>query len=285
MQYLKADTNTEVLIGPVVAVGDGFTPVTTLSASTADEAELIKYGGATALTTTSISASAMTAITGADGYYTLDLSTGNTDTEGFLTVLFNDDSLCLPVRHDFQVVNANVYDSLFAAATTDYLQVDTIQAAGTAWASGAITASSLASSAITSAKIASGAITSTGIAASAIGASQLATGAITSTKFAASAINAAAIAADAITAAKIATDAIGSDELATGAVTKIWAQIVETVGSRTAQQALSIILAAVAGVTADAGATIKDAAGTNTRISATINGSNERTAMTLTPSS
>ena len=94
-----------------------------------------------------------------------------------------------------------------------------------------------------------------------------------------------AITAGWLTAAGIATDAIGSDELATSAVTKIWAQIVETVGSRTAQQAMSLILAAVAGVTTDSGATIKDSAGTNTRISATINGSNERTAMTLTPSS
>lgn len=132
MQYIKADTNTEVLIGPVVAVGDGFTPVTTLSLSTADEAEIIKYGGATPLTVTSISANGFAAITGADGYYTLDITTGNSDTEGFLTVLINDDSLCLPVRVDFMVVNANVYDSLFAAATTDYLQVDTIQVSGTA---------------------------------------------------------------------------------------------------------------------------------------------------------
>jgi hypothetical protein len=134
MQFLRADTNTEVLIGPVVAVGDGFTPVTTLAPGTADEAELIKYGGATALTVTDISASTMAAITGADGYYTLDISTGNTDTEGFLTVLFNDDSLCLPVRHDFMVVNANVYDSLFGAATTDYLQVDAVQISGGATA-------------------------------------------------------------------------------------------------------------------------------------------------------
>lgn len=134
MQYLRADTNTEVLIGPAVAVGDGFTPVTTLSLSTADEAEIIKYGGATPLTVTSISANGFAAITGADGYYTLDITTGNSDTEGFLTVLINDDSLILPIRVDFMVVNANVYDSLFAAATTDYLQTDAIQFAGTAYA-------------------------------------------------------------------------------------------------------------------------------------------------------
>lgn len=132
MQYLKADTNTEVLIGPAVAVGDGFTPVTTLSLSTADEAEIIKYGGATPLTVTSISANGFAAITGADGYYTLDITTGNSDTEGFLTVLINDDSLILPIRVDFMVVNANVYDSLFAAATTDYLQTDVAQWLGTA---------------------------------------------------------------------------------------------------------------------------------------------------------
>ncbi|MHA2067291.1 MAG: hypothetical protein ACXABY_23230 [Candidatus Thorarchaeota archaeon] len=130
MIYLRADTNTEVLIGPAVAVGDGFTPVTTLSTSGADEAELIKYGGSTPLTTTSISASAMTAITGADGYYTLDLSTGNTDTEGFLVVAFNDDSLILPIRHEFHVLNANTYDALFDAAGTDTLQVDLTQIVG-----------------------------------------------------------------------------------------------------------------------------------------------------------
>lgn len=130
MQYLKADTVTEVLIGPVVAVGDGFTPVTTLTIAAADEAEIIKHG---ATTVTAITGT-LAAITSADGYYALDLVTGDVDTEGRLTILINDDSLCLPVRHDFMVVNANVFDSLFAAATTDYLQVDNVQHLGTAFA-------------------------------------------------------------------------------------------------------------------------------------------------------
>ena len=130
MQYLKADTVTEVLIGPVVAVGDGFTPVTTLTIAGADEAEIIKHG---ATTVTAITGT-LAAITSADGYYVLDLVTGDVDTEGRLTILINDDSLCLPVRHDFMVVNANVFDSLFAAATTDYLQTDTVQWLGTACA-------------------------------------------------------------------------------------------------------------------------------------------------------
>ena len=251
MQYLRADTNTEVLIGVVVAVGDGFTPVTTLDPSTADEAELIKYGGSTPLTTTSISASTMTAITGADGYYTLDLSTGNTDTEGFLTVLFNDDSLCLPVRHDFQVLNANVYDSLFAAAATDYLDTNIVQAAGTAWASGAITASALGADCITAAKIGD----------------------------------------DAFSAEHFATDAIDANAFATDAVSEITAAIkalvVESQGSITFGQAMSLILAFASGEASGqdtATAVFKSPNGVATRITATTDGSGNRTAVTPSPS-
>lgn len=127
MQYLKADTSVKVVIGPAVAVGDGFTPVTTLSLSTADEAEILKHD---ASAVTDISGNTFAAITSADGYYNLTLTAGQLDTEGMLTVLINDDSLCLPVRHDYMVVNANVFDSLFAAATTDYLQVDNVQVSG-----------------------------------------------------------------------------------------------------------------------------------------------------------
>lgn len=128
MQYLKADTSVKVVIGPVVAVGDGFTPVTTLALTTADEAEIMKHDAAAV---TSIAGNTFAAITGADGYYNLTLAAAQLDTEGMLTVLINDDSLCLPVRHDYMVVNANVFDSLFAAASTDFLQVDAVQLAGT----------------------------------------------------------------------------------------------------------------------------------------------------------
>lgn len=102
---------------------------------------------------------------------------------------------------------------------------------------------------------------------------------------AANVLTATAIAADAITAAKIATDAITNDELAASAVDEIWAKVCETNGSRTAQQILSIALAALAGETSAGGATFSDPTGTNTRITATVNASNERTAITLAPSS
>jgi hypothetical protein len=123
MIYLKADTAVEILVGPAVAVGDGFTPVTNLVGASADEYELIKYNGATALTAAAPT-NALAAITGADGYYSLELAIGDVGTEGPLWLVINDDSLILPIRHEFMVVNANVYDSLFAAASTDLLQVD-----------------------------------------------------------------------------------------------------------------------------------------------------------------
>lgn len=126
MLYLKADTITEVTIGPAVAVGDGFTPVTSLVGSTADEFEIIKHGA----TSTTTIAGTLAAITGADGYYALDLSATDTDTEGRLVLLINDDSLILPIKHEFMVVNANVFDSMFAAAGTDQLQTDVTEIVG-----------------------------------------------------------------------------------------------------------------------------------------------------------
>jgi hypothetical protein len=65
---------------------------------------------------------------------------------------------------------------------------------------------------------------------------------------------------------------------------KIEAQVIETEGSYTVGQALSVLLAVLAGVTSNSGATIKTPNGAATRVVATVNASNERTAMTLTPS-
>lgn len=92
-----------------------------------------------------------------------------------------------------------------------------------------------------------------------------------------------------VTADAIAADAIGSSELAASAVTEItddiMAEVIETQGSYTVQQALSIILAVLAGETSGGGVTISTPNGVSTRVSATVDASNNRTAMTLTPSS
>lgn len=124
MQILKADTTVKVVIGPVVDATDGYSPETTLSLSTADAAEILKHDAGTV---TDISGNTFAAITGADGYYNLTITAAQLDTEGMLSVCIADLSLCRPVKADFMVVNANVYDSLYAASATDYLQVDAVQ--------------------------------------------------------------------------------------------------------------------------------------------------------------
>jgi hypothetical protein len=96
-------------------------------------------------------------------------------------------------------------------------------------------------------------------------------------------------ASGAITADLIAADAIGSSELAATAVTEIVdaikAAVIESQGSITFQQAMSTVLAVLAGVTSDGGVTFKSPNGVSTRVAATVNALNERTAITLTPSS
>jgi len=126
MQELRQSTQVLAVIGPVVAVANGYVPVTTLDLSTADEAELLKHNTSTV---TSISAATFAAITSADGYYVLTLTTSHTDTLGMVTVAINDDSLCLPVKQTFMVLSAQEWDRKYT--TTGYMQMGLV-ATGTA---------------------------------------------------------------------------------------------------------------------------------------------------------
>lgn len=121
MQELRANTQVKVKIGPAVAVGDGFTPVTTLDLSTADEAELFKHDAAAV---TSISAATFAAITSADGWYNLTLTTSHTDTEGLLDVIINDDSLILPLCKQFMVLSEAAWDSKYVAKDDGFMDVN-----------------------------------------------------------------------------------------------------------------------------------------------------------------
>jgi hypothetical protein len=123
MQFLKADTTVTVRIGPAVDITDGFTCLATLDISTADYAYISENGG----TETSIAGNTWAAVTNVTGWYDLTLTAAQLDTEGPLTVMIYDVSLCLPIFKEFMVVNANVYDSLFAASGTDLLQTDATQ--------------------------------------------------------------------------------------------------------------------------------------------------------------
>ena len=109
----KQSTEIKVRVGPFVDVGDAFTPETGVTLSGADEAELLNADGAS---TVDISGATWAAVTGADGWYELTLTTALTDTVGEVIVVVHDDSVCLPVYQKFQVVEENVYDALFAAS-------------------------------------------------------------------------------------------------------------------------------------------------------------------------
>lgn len=120
MFYIRQGATHKVVIGPAVAVGDGFTPVTTLDLSTADEAEVILHDNGTVV---SISAYTFAAITTADGYYHLTLQSGISGTVGHMTVVINDDSLILPLRADFTILEEAVYDAMFAASAPGFSTV------------------------------------------------------------------------------------------------------------------------------------------------------------------
>lgn len=121
------------------------------------------------------------------------------------------------------LVKTDMVDVAGAAVSTSSAQigVNVIQAAGTAWGSGAITAASIAADAITAAKVADGTIDAATFAAGAINAAAIASDAITAAKIADGAIDAATFAAGAIDATAIAADAIGSSELAASAANEI----------------------------------------------------------------
>ncbi len=137
--WLKQSTAVTVKAGPFVDSTDGVTAETALTISQAD-IRLSKNGGAFAQ-----SNNATGATHDENGWYDIPLDTTDTNTLGTLRVSVSETG-ALPVWVDVMVVPANVWDSLFGA---DKLQVhaDEITA-------GLITATAIASDAITAAKLA-----------------------------------------------------------------------------------------------------------------------------------
>jgi hypothetical protein len=112
MLYLKQSTSATVVIGPFVDDTDGKTAETGLTISQAD-IRLSKNGGAFAQTNDATGASHME-----NGYYSVPLDATDTITLGRLTVAVSK-SGALPVYREFQVVTANVYDTLCSTEKFD----------------------------------------------------------------------------------------------------------------------------------------------------------------------
>lgn len=115
MQFIRQNATHKVVLGPFVDVGDGFTPETGITLGAADEAEAILHDNGTVV---DISSYTWAAITTADGYYHLTLQSGISSTVGHLTIIVQDDSVCLPVKAQFTVIEEAVYDMFYAASAT-----------------------------------------------------------------------------------------------------------------------------------------------------------------------
>jgi len=239
--FLKADTQVIVNIGPFVDVTDGYTCQTDIDISAADSAKLLAHGSATVV---DLSGNTWAALANADGWYSLTLTAGNLGTEGMVSIMIEDVSDCRPVESTFMVVNANVFDSLFAVAATDYLRVDLYQVLGvlaTATSNlldvntktitdAIIKAATLAADCITNSKIADDAfaveqfkdafLTAAKLGADCITNAKIADNALAVEQFKDAFLTAAKLAGDAITNAKIADNAFAVEQFKDACLTR-----------------------------------------------------------------
>lgn len=181
MRFLRTNTAVIVTVGPFYDKTDGVTIETaltitneriTLTADTDDGSAptniLDNVTGATSGT-----ANDLNYISGNDaGMMQLELSAANVNRLGRMFLSITDAANHVPVFHEFMVLPAMIYDAFVAgtdvldasvtqilgsavSTSTAQLGVNAVQAGGTAWASGAITAAAIAADAITAAKVAS----------------------------------------------------------------------------------------------------------------------------------
>lgn len=119
---LKQSTAVDVIVGPFIDDGDGKTAETGLTITQA-EVRLSKNGGNMAQKN-----EATSLVHDELGYYDCNLDTTDTNTLGRLQLMIHE-SGALPVYHEYMVVTANVYDTL---CSTDLFQTDLTQIGGVA---------------------------------------------------------------------------------------------------------------------------------------------------------
>lgn len=126
MVYLRESTATAVLVGPFLDQTDGYTTEESLTVASID-VRLYKFTNTHPISDVTITPAASGSSHDmehvAKGYYSLELTTTDTNTQGRM-VLSANISGALPVWQEFMVVRSNVYDSFYLEAGTDLLQVD-----------------------------------------------------------------------------------------------------------------------------------------------------------------
>ncbi len=300
---LKQSTAVAISFGPFLDPTDGVTLVTG-AVSAIDNGttgiKLSKNGGALTIRHATVTASTYDAY----GNYIVTLDTTDTNTLGTLRVQFAAAATCLPVWMDYEVVNANEWDSSFGTSVRKFTDVDQIKtnpvvnggtvtfpttatlASTTNITAGTITTATNLTNAPTAGDFTATMKTSIGtaVAASAVASVTGAVGSIGT-----GGIAAASFAAGAIDNAAIAADAIGSSELATSAVTEIANGLLDqTDGIETGitpRSGLKLQTAAAAGKLSGAATTtvvIRNAAAdSKDRITATVDANGNRSAITL----
>lgn len=119
VQFLRANTPVDVLIGPFVEDDDiGDTPCIGLTL----DVEVSKNGQGLA-NKTDITAPAHDGAGNVDGYYNCELDATDTNTEGSL-VLVAHHADALPVRHDYAVLSEAAWDSMFATKDAGFMDVN-----------------------------------------------------------------------------------------------------------------------------------------------------------------
>lgn len=286
-QWLKQSTAYTFQMGPFVDSTDGVTPEASLTIAATD-VDVSKNGGAFDNKNDS---TAMTGTGDSQGWYDCVLDTTDTGTLGKLDVRCYV-SGALPVWKSFMVLPANVYDSFVSGSA--YLAADVVAISGDTTAADNLekatdgTGYNVGNGSIVAASV-SGAVGSvTGDVGNVTGSVGSVTGNVGGNvagsvgSVAAGGIAAASFAAGAINAAAIATGAIDADALAADAVDEILDEVVE--GSYTVRQYLRLFAAALTGLTSGGGtATLvfRDTGDSKNRITATVDASKNRTAMTL----
>lgn len=302
---LRVNTVVDVLVGPFVDEDNGKDAEGGLTITQA-EVRLSKNGGNMAQKTEATSPIVHDEL----GYYLCKLDATDTNAEGILVLAIHE-SGALPVRHEYNVLSEAAWDSLYAAKDAGYMDVnvkssDDIDLTATQKSSVTTAVPTVAEiqaemeengasilDAIRDLVVAAGdgdlaaikaktdnlpadpaddsdidtqlaaikAETALIVADTGADGVVIAVGAIDTTQFAAGGIDAAALAAD---AANEIRDAV-------------WAKVLESNGSLTAQQIMQVLLAVIAGVTTTDGALFKTPDGAVTRVTITYDAvDNER---------
>lgn len=138
MRFLRTNTACRITVGPFFDKTDGVTPETGLTVTSCKLTLMVDDGNVPTLVldtapTASGGANDMVHVTGDDaGFYDLELAAGNVNYLGRAMLAITDAATHCPVFHEFMIVPAMVYDSMFLG--TDVMDASVTQWLGTACA-------------------------------------------------------------------------------------------------------------------------------------------------------